>query len=96
MTNISKTANSLEEHVKLLLENYTFLKDENEFLFDKVAMLEQQLNKELQRFDKLKETYNTLKLAKTIDGSIENSKETKSKINALIREVDSCIKQLSE
>lgn len=97
MSNISQTVSLLEDRLKKLLENYTFLKEENELLFSKVAALEMQLIKEEQHFSKLKNAYNTLKLAKTINGSIkENSRETKSKINALIREVDACIKQLNK
>ena len=36
-----------------------------------------------------------LKVAKTIEGSNENTRETKLKINALIREIDKCIIQLN-
>jgi hypothetical protein len=35
-------------------------------------------------------------MAKTILGSDENKRETKLKINTLIREIDHCIAQLSE
>ena len=44
----------------------------------------------------LEEKYRTLKIAKTIEGSKEDRRDTKLKINALIREVDACISQLSE
>lgn len=96
MGNIKQTVNLLESNLKNLLSNYQFLKEENELLYSKVANLENQLIKEKMHFSKLEEAHNLLKVAKTIDGSIENSKETKLKINALIREIDTCIKQLSE
>lgn len=38
----------------------------------------------------------TLKHANSILGSNEYNRETKRKVNALIREIDSCITQLSE
>ena len=37
-----------------------------------------------------------LKIAKTIEGSGTNTKDTKLKINALVREIDKCIVQLQE
>ena len=44
----------------------------------------------------LENKFKSLKIAKTIEGSKEDSRETKLKINALIREIDACIAQLSE
>jgi hypothetical protein len=43
-----------------------------------------------------REKYRLLKIAKTIDGGKEDSKETKQKINALIREIDKCIVKLDQ
>lgn len=96
MTSIKQTTSVLEDSLKKLLYNYQFLKDENELLYHKVATLSNEIVKEKQRFNELKETYNLLKVAKTINGSIEDSKETKLKINALIREIDACVEQLSK
>ena len=45
--------------------------------------------------DNWQEKYNTLKMANTILGSDNDKRETKLKINALIREIDHCISQLS-
>ncbi len=42
------------------------------------------------------EKYESLKIANSMLGSEENKRETKLKINALIREIDHCIVQLSE
>jgi hypothetical protein len=42
------------------------------------------------------EKYEALKIANTILGSDENKRETKLKINALIRDIDHCIAQLSD
>ena len=36
-----------------------------------------------------------LKIAKTIEGSNNSTRDTKFKINALIREIDKCIVQLN-
>ena len=42
------------------------------------------------------EKYEALKMANTILGSDDNKRETKLKINALIRDIDHCIAQLAD
>jgi len=96
MSQITAIVNLVEDKLKRLLENYNFLKEENELLYSKVAVLENQITREKQLFNEIEKQYQTLKIAKTIEGSKEDRRETKLKINALIREVDNCINQLSE
>jgi L-rhamnose mutarotase len=96
MSNIIEVVDLFENKLKTLLENYSFLKEENEVLFDKIAVLEDQITKEKQFNNEIEKKYQTLKIAKTIEGSKEDRRETKLKINALIREIDTCITQLSE
>ena len=96
MSSITETVNLVESKLKILLENYNFLKEENDLLYSKLAVLENQITKEKQLFNELENKYQTLKIAKTIEGSKEDTRETKLKINALIREIDACIVQLSE
>jgi len=96
MNTISNVVNLIDNKLKILLENYNFLKEESELLYHKIAILENQIAKEKQLFNEIEKKYQTLKIAKTIEGSKEDKRETKLKINALIREVDACIQQLSE
>ena len=96
MSKITEVVNLVEDKLKTLLENYSFLKEENELLYNKITILENQITEEKQLFNEIERKYQTLKIAKTIEGSKEDRRETKLKINALIREVDSCIHQLSE
>lgn len=96
MNNLTQVVNIVEDKLKTLLNNYHFLKEENEFLYQKIATLENEVAEEKQFCKALEKKYQTLKIAKTIEGSKENSRETKFKINALIREIDTCIAQLSE
>ncbi|MBL4745469.1 MAG: hypothetical protein JKY08_03800 [Flavobacteriaceae bacterium] len=96
MHNLTIAVTEVEEKLKTLLENYAFLKEENEFLHDKVTDLEQQLTQEKQLHVRLEDNFQTLKIAKTIQGSKQDRKETKLKINTLIREIDKCILQLNE
>ncbi len=96
MSNITEVVNLVENKLIKLLENYNFLKEENELLYNKITILENQIVKEKQLYDEIENKHQTLKIAKTIEGSKEDRRETKLKINALIREVDICINQLSE
>jgi len=96
MSNITEAVNLVEEKLKILLENYNFLKEENDLLYSKLTLLENKMTKESQLFNELEKKYQSLKIAKTIEGSKEDTRETKLKINALIREIDACIVQLSE
>jgi uncharacterized coiled-coil DUF342 family protein len=96
MSKIIEVANSLEDKLKMFIETLDFLKEENEFLHQKVVTLENQLSDKTQQLIKKDESYSLLKIAKTIEGSNESTRETKLKINALIREIDTCIVQLSE
>ena len=96
MSKIIEVANTLEDKLKMFIETFDFLKEENEILHQKVATLENQLSDKTQQLIKKDESYSLLKIAKTIEGSNESTRETKLKINALIREIDTCIVQLSE
>jgi len=96
MSTVTQVVNLIEEKLNSLLENYTFLKEENELLYSKITTLERQIAKDEQLFNEIEKKYQTLKIAKTLEGSKEDRRETKLKINALIREVDACISQLSE
>ena len=44
----------------------------------------------------LKDNIDNLKMVNSLLGSEENKRETKLKINSLIREIDYCIAQLSD
>jgi hypothetical protein len=48
------------------------------------------------QIDDLKSKYETLKIANALLGSDDNKRDTKLKINSLIREIDYCIAQLSD
>lgn len=79
-------------------------------LFGRIEGLEQQigdLNSELERsrsvivrqtgeLSALRSDCETLRLANALLGSEENKRDTKLKINSLIREIDYCISQLAD
>jgi hypothetical protein len=86
----------LEEKLKKLLSNYEFLKNENEILLQNVNSLQHQVLEKEQFIENQKKEYDLLKIAKTINGSNTYTKDTKLKINALIREIDKCIIELNQ
>ncbi|MDY8138982.1 hypothetical protein [Aquimarina sp. 2201CG5-10] len=96
MSNLIEIVDSLENRISKLLHKYELMKQQNADLRDKIIELTS--NSELQS-DQLKqweEKFSALKNANAMLGSDEYKRETKLKINALIREIDMCIAQLSE
>jgi hypothetical protein len=96
MSNTIKAIHLLENKLQSLLSNYEFLLKENEVLLQNVSNLQRQLLEKEQLLEQQQEEYNLLKIAKTIEGSNQSTRDTKLKINALIREIDKCIVQLNE
>ncbi len=96
MSKTLEAIHTLEDRLKTLLTNYEFLKEENEILLENVNKLQHQLILNQQELENQRKNFEVLKIAKTINGSKENTRETKLKINALIREIDKCIVQLNE
>jgi hypothetical protein len=86
----------LEDRLKTLLSNYEFLKEENEILLRSTANFQHKIREQEQQLANQKNEYDLLKIAKTINGSNTNTRDTKLKINTLIREIDKCIIQLQE
>lgn len=96
MNNALEAILQLERKLKTLLSNYEFLKKENDILLQNINNLEHQILEKTQLIEVLNEKYNTLKIAKTINGGNTNTKDTKLKINTLIREIDKCITELNQ
>jgi hypothetical protein len=86
----------LKDKLQRLLSNYEFLKEENEILLQSNTSFQQTILEQEQKLASQKKEYDLLKIAKTIDGSSTNTRDTKLKINTLIREIDKCIIQLQE
>lgn len=96
MSKLMEIIDSLEDRIAKLLQEQAVLKNKN-------RTLEENLNVNLGNFEKLEQKIQaledrnqTLKAANAILGSNDYKRETKLKINGLIREIDQCIVQLSE
>ena len=96
MSNTIEAVNLLEIKLKNLLSNYDFLLKENELLLQNSSKLQHQLLENKQLLEQREKQFKLLKIAKTIEGSENSTRDTKLKINALIREIDKCIVQLNE
>ena len=95
MSNTIEAVNLLEIKLKNLLSNYDFLLKENELLLQNSSKLQHQLLENKQLLEQREEQFKLLKIAKTIEVSDNSTRDTKFKINALIREIDKCIVQLN-
>ena len=96
MSVIAEIIDTLENKVgKLVLKTQTLEKKNQELQVDltKSAQIIQAQSTEIEA---LKAQYETLKIANTLLGSDDNKRDTKLKINSLIREIDYCIAQLSD
>ncbi|NNL33207.1 MAG: hypothetical protein HKO80_08385 [Flavobacteriaceae bacterium] len=96
MSNIEFVVDSLENRISKVLHKLEVLKQTNTNLSDELARTQERLLQQDEIISSWEEKYNTLKMANSLLGSDENKKETKLKINALIRDLDMCITQLSK
>lgn len=99
----NSTMSELNEIIDSLENKFTRLVQKLEALEVENATLLQELNKTKGEINQLKDTqrgletrYDSLKTANSLLGNDENKRDTKLKINSLIREIDNCIAQLSE
>ena len=72
------------------------LKQTNAKLSEELQRTQEKIMQQEERLSAWEEKYETLKIANSILGSDDNKRDTKLKINALIRDLDHCIAQLSE
>jgi len=96
MGNLTEIVDSLESSVGRLLARQDELKRTKLHLEKEIETLKvrnQQLEQEIAVWT---EKFDSLKIANSLLGSDQHKRETKLKINALIREIDHCIVQLTE
>ncbi|WP_435139439.1 hypothetical protein [Formosa sp. A9] len=96
MSNIEEIVNALEEKISKMLHKLDVLKQSNAKLQEDLNQSRQRIQIQKQEIESWEDKYEALKIAKSMLGSDENKRETKLKINSLIREIDYCIAQLSE
>ena len=96
MSKIEPIVNSLEEKVQKVLCELAELKNDNSTLRQELLDVSATNSKLLLTLQEKESDYDTLKFANSILGSQESKRETKLKINTLIKEIDDCISKLSD
>jgi chromosome segregation ATPase len=96
MSKIEDIVDSLENKISKVLHKLEVLKQTNAKISEELTMQQQKNIQQQEDISSWVEKYETLKMANSLLGSDENNRETKLKINTLIRDIDHCIEQLSE
>lgn len=96
MSDLKEIIDSLEDKIGKLLHRQKLLEEKNHGLMQKLDLVQGQSGQLQSHIEELENQNQTLKAANAILGSNEYKRETKLKINGLIREIDQCIVQLSE
>ena len=87
---------TLEKKLQQLFKKTNNLEQEILDLKQELNQYKQQLALKNKEIEQLKGQYNALKITNSLLGSDQNKRDTKLKINSLIREIDNCITQLSD
>ena len=96
MSAIAAIIDTLENKVEKLFVKMKSLEKNNQDLKNELTETASLIQTQSREIEALKTQYETLKIAKSLLGSDDNKRDTKLKINSLIREIDYCIAQLSD
>ncbi|MCH9659630.1 MAG: hypothetical protein K0U54_01825 [Bacteroidetes bacterium] len=96
MSNLPEIVDSLENRISKMLHRYEKMKQKNLQLEGELQILKEQQGAIQEEALQWQKKCESLKLANSLLGSDQHKRDTKLKINALVREIDQCISQLSE
>ncbi|MFN3639972.1 MAG: hypothetical protein ACK4UK_03560 [Flavobacterium sp.] len=96
MSELKEIVDSLEGKLKRLIGKIEKLELNIQVLKEKLQKSEDIIHNQHGTLEALQRQYESLKVASSLAGSDEYKRETKLKINSLIREIDHCIAQLSD
>lgn len=96
MSEIRGIVDSLEVRFQMLLNKLENLKQTNNELTLKLKYSEAIIQKQADEIKTLKADFDSIKITNSLLGSDEYKRDTKLKINSLIKEIDYCIAQLSD
>ena len=82
--------------VKLIIARNESLKQEKDHLKGKIGDLEITINQLKEEISLLEQKYKNLRLAKMLAASDDETKDAKSKIQKIVREIDKCIAHLNK
>lgn len=96
MSEIAQIIDTLESRLEKLLTKIDGLEKTSRALQQELSQAAMVMQKQSKEIETLKAQHDSLKIANSLLGSEENKRDTKLKINSLIREIDYCIAQLSD
>lgn len=96
MSEIAEIIDSLENRIEQLFTKINSLEEDSISLKSQLSTAATLMQKQSDEISNLKSECESLKMANSLLGGEENKRDTKLKINSLIREIDYCIAQLSD
>ncbi|OYQ38402.1 hypothetical protein CHU92_05200 [Flavobacterium cyanobacteriorum] len=96
MSGLTELVDSLELKLDRLVQKAEQLEKANQELKNEISRSASVIRTQSGEIDSLKKQIESLRIANSLLGSDDNKRETKLKINSLIREIDYCIAQLSD
>lgn len=96
MSELTDIIDSLEVKFAKLIQRLNILETENKQLKNSLTVAMNEGQKNEMQLNELYAKYESLQLANSLLGSEEGRKDTKLKINSLIKEIDQCISHLSK
>lgn len=96
MEKLSDITLSIESKFAKLIQHLDKTVKENELLREKLLQNQTELNDLQEKHRLLEQNFSDLKIVNSLLGSEDFKKETKHKINSLVKEIDHCIMQLSQ
>ena len=96
MGGITEIVDSLEGKLIKLANKLVTLQRANQKMEDEITQSASLIGRQQEEIAMLKQQNDTLRMANSLLGSDDNKRETKLRINSLIREIDYCIAQLSD
>jgi chromosome segregation ATPase len=96
MSEIAEIIDSVENRIEKLFMKIESLEKNSMALRTELQEAAKLIQKQTDEITTLKSECESLKMANSLLGGEENKRDTKLKINSLIREIDYCIAQLSD
>jgi peptidoglycan hydrolase CwlO-like protein len=95
MTQLKSIVDSLESKLQKLIAAHNALQKDHKLLKEAFEKLEQLNQNQANELNQLRETSQELKMANAMLGSDQHKRETKLKINALVRDIEQCIAHIA-
>lgn len=96
MSEIVEIIDTLESKIQKLFLKINELEQKNQALVQELKVSSTEFQNQNTAVETLKKDYETLKMTNSLLGSEDYKRDTKLKINSLIREIDYCIAQLAD